>query len=649
MTTGATGRLLPGDSLFDRRIGVWPLIAFLCIAVVVSFALHLPARYGVTWDMSTYLANARFASQAAALAEGDMFATSRGGYIGMLAVLLALPGEPLLNLALFQTACAALLAAALGWLAWRTVGCAAACGTLGLWLSSSDLLWRLPLVIDPIWPLCILGALLLLWRADDELVSPFALGAAGGLVGLGLAIKEAAAPFLLLPMVLAGLKVIRLRPSGLLAWLAMAAAIYLAIGAAAPSVAPLTERGAAYGSGGGLLSDWVMREVATAGGLSIATVAGLALEAMHAYFLPTYRGPGLFSVLPLLPLCAAGLLWGAWRWAKRGDRAAGLLVITCVLSLPLAAISGLMGLRPTQNLLLIGVGLMLAAGLLVQLAVQVLERIDAVPATRPPRPARVLLLAGLLVAAAVVYGDQRAKLGLVKWAQRSASHRLVSGKARPLQVTVPGQAVAHWIKEHLPRGSTVMVENVAVRYGTAFLLGPAYRILPVPLENAGFTPSWPYYPPMRETPGRPLDFVALSSPRPGEFLNILLGARSEMLNAGMEKFGRPHVAIADHGYGLPLSRWLTETQGYEPVASITGRTPIESFVILRPPPEAVGASGHRFVDQRVLDHLQRLAESHAARLHDWHVAFVQALLGVEVTRPPAEPAACAGRPVLVCY
>ncbi|MGE0858716.1 MAG: hypothetical protein AB7I01_05135 [Gammaproteobacteria bacterium] len=611
----------------------WHFRTFCLLVCALGFALQLPSNFIVHWDMSTYLSNAKFAWLGVTPAESDVFATSRGGYIGLLTLLYLLPGAYLVKVALMQAGFCALSALGFGVLAWRVYGRAAAWTAVCLWFSTVDLLHRLPAGIDPVWPPFILGALLLLWREPAREISWRVAIVAGALVGVALSIKEATAPFAALPVLLLAARVIAIRPVALLAWaLALALSFWL-IGALLPGAAAAAERGAAYDTGSGMLVDWLQREVAAAGGHGVGAYLAIACEALVAYFTKTARGPGLASAVPLLPVAALGLAWALWRAVALRDRAAAFLLCAFLLSLPLAAISGLMGLRVTQDLPVVGLAYIMTARLVLDLA----ARLD-----RSRRAAWLWSAAVVgMTLALVTVGVSRATLDPGKFVQGSAAWRAVTGARQPFEVTVPGQALAEWIASNVPAGSTVLVENVLLRYCVTYLLGADYQVRSAPLANVGYTVTWPYYPLLAPRPGEPLEFLALSSPVPGLFLNVLLGAQRGAFDAGVAAHGRPYVAIGEFSYGQPLIAWLAGAKGFERITRIKGRRAADRVTVLRPPASPPLPAAPRQVDSRVREHLRLLAARGPQAQFQWHAALVRALLDLGPDASIMDAAPCA--------
>lgn len=627
---------------------VWHLRLFCLVVALSAFALQLPGQFVVHWDMSTYLSNAKYAWLGVPRMDGDVFATSRSGYITLMTMLYLLPGAHLLKVALMQAGFCALTALGFALLAWRVQGACAGWITAALWLTTSDLLVRLPNGIDPVWPPFVLAAMLILWREPDRELPSLSAAIAGALIGVALSIKEACAPFVALPLLLLMLRIVPVRAMALLAWGAAAAATFWLIGALAPGAAAAAERGAAYGTGSGMLLDWLQREVATAGGPGVGAYLQLLAESLSAYVSKTARGPGLASSVPLLPVAAVGVAWALWRALRHRDRAAAFLLCGFVLALPLAALSGLMGLRSTQDLPVVGLAYVMTARFVIDLGAGCGALLGGGRRTRVARTMAIVTLTFALL----VVGVSRATLGFDKFVAKSAAWRALTGTRKPLEIIVPGQALAGWVEAHVPRGSTVLVENVLLRYCLTYLLAPDYRVLSVPLENAGYTVTWPYYPPLRPRPGEPLDFLALSSPVPGLFLNVLLGARGETFDASVAAHGRPYIAIGEFSYGQPLIAWLTSARGYERETRIEARRAADRATVLRPPLTPPPAARPRQVDARVGAHLRLLASRGPAAQFDWHADLLRALLDLEPSAsvtdaPPCDPTARDG--ALLCY
>ena len=586
---------------------------FTVAVFVTAFLLYLPSSFVVGWDLSTYIAAARDLHRGRDLiALGDVWAVQRAGYTNLLAALFNLPGAFLTNFIIMQTGICALLTTALAQLALRLSGSLAALAVTILWLSNGLLIVQLPVLIDPVWPALALSALVVLLAAEYRGPRGRLLCGvlAGLLAGVALAVKESLIPFAVLPGILWLLGLVRLSVPGVLAFYVLLFATPITLAAlAATSLAQLHESTLGASRLGGFIS----RELDATGQTRYLAYAAAALRGLEVYGFGDARGRGISALVPRLEWVLAALAWLLVGSFRRNPRHVVLLLAMSSL-LPLALLAGLMGLRPTQNVMLIGL-LYLAAAIavteIVRGAMGVLSSLAAGSTAGVWRGHMVKGMVFVLALAATlaIAWPQLEHRIWQRVAKTNWASRLVRVGRADIHARMPDERLASEVRELVPEGSTMIVENPQTRYAMRYFLGDDYQIVPMPLVTAGYTAPWPYYGTLDGSSERQ-DFLALSTGRPGLYLNVIVGARVTPLMDAIDAEGVGYLVLSGHGYIDPLVTWLINEVGCEVLSDAMDERRLRRSAVLRAPLErSAQAPPYRLtIDRRLLAHADNLAE-----------------------------------------
>ena len=525
---------------------------------LIALAIYTPGDFFVSWDLSTYLAYARSLLEDGVILDPEGRAPGgRPGFVLLLTwIMQAFPAAPLPAIAFVEGMISACYLLTLFVAARVLFGHSAAWLAAACFLASAQMNFWLPRHLDALWPIFVFAALAAYaGPRSDSAPGNVALGVAAAVLTVtACTIKETAALFAFVPLAL--MIVMRERTD----WQRLAA-FYLVLGAGA--TAWLAMRGTASASGGLADSGSMGQALVALLGPVDAGLPGRLLDfisrGVRGYFFSGHGMRGLDHYLPLVPVLLLATAWSAWR-ALRGDRAHRLLLVTMLCFTPFAVLAGYWALRPSQNLVLVGL-------LYVALAAALLDLARLVP-HRGLRHG-VYLLAGGAVIAAQIWLDPTWNKAL----DRNLVARAFAG-APPFVFKMRGAETAEWLDAQLAPGESAVVGDIAQQHGAYALQREHRRIFTPPLlQLTSRNFGWPYYDRVKVRVQAPAVVTMWGHPRElrGEPIFVLDQAR---LTDQLSKSGIRYIILGDRGTDEALRTWFARDGAFEEIGQLkdAGRT-----------------------------------------------------------------------------